>query len=211
MPHESPADLRVLVGLRVAGQVETDDLAELTGLDDVQAMRALEQALERDEVVRVEGRTASGWQLTDEAQAEVRRRVVDDLDASGARGAVEAAADSYAVLDDRVLEVVRTWSWLDGGPRPNDHHDEQYDHKVVQSLIDVHNEVAELVAGLTEHLGRYEPYGRHLHGAVEHVVAGRADWIDGDNVRSYSRVAGWLRDDLLLTTGRWPAGIRGRS
>jgi hypothetical protein len=210
MPHESPLDLRVLLGIRVAGMVETDDLAELTGLTDVQAMRALEVALEHDDVVRVEGRHASGWQLTDEAQAAVRRRAEDDLEQSGAHDVVEALTDRHLELDDQVLDVVRHWQYQDGGVKPNRHDDERYDHKVVQSLVDVHNEVAEVCAGLAQALDRYEPYGLHLHQAVEHLLAGRADWFDGDQVRSYARVSGWLRDDLLVTTGRWPEGVRGR-
>ena len=210
MPHESPPDLRVLLGLRVAGLVETDDLAELTGLSDVDAMRALEGALEHHQVVRVERGVTSGWQLADEAEAELRSRARADLDASGARAQVDRLAERHVGLDDQVLEVVRHWSWVDGGPTPNGHADERYDHKVVQSLIDVHQDVAELCAELSGLLSRYEPYGRHLHGAVEHVVAGRADWFDGDRVRSYARVSGWLRDDLLVSTGRWPQGVRGR-
>jgi hypothetical protein len=210
MPHESPLRLRVLIGLRVAGLVETDDLADLTGLSDVQAVRALEAARAEHEVVRMEGSRTSGWQLTDEAEPDVRRQAQADVQDAGATAVLAAATETFVGLDDQVLEVVRHWSWKDGGPRPNDHADEQYDHKVVQSLVDVHHDVAEVCATVSAAVDRFEPYGVHLHAAVEHVLAGRSDWIEGDQVRSYARVAGWLRDDLLISTGRWPDGVRGR-
>lgn len=210
MAHGSPHDLRVLLGLRLVGVVETDDLAALTGLTDVEAVRALEAAVDQGEVVRVDGRGGSGWLLTDEAEPEVRRRAQADVEQADARQVVAACTDTFLGVDDRVLEVARHWSWLDGGPRPNDHSDERYDHQVVQSLVDVHHDAAEVCAALGAVMDRFEPYGEHLHAALTHLLEGRGDWFEGDQVRSYVRVCGWLREDLLVSTGRWPDGVRGR-
>lgn len=218
MAHDSPTDLRVLVALRVAGVVETDDLADVAGLSDVEVMRALEARLAAGEVERVAHGATSGWRLHPSwreggpdgtGMALVVHRLAEaDLDASGQRAAVEAALDRFLPLDDELVPLARRWDWKHGGVRPNDHGDEAYDHEQVQALVDLHHEVAAACAELSSALSRYEPYGVRLHTALEHLLAGRGDWFTGEQVSSYDLVSAQLRADLLLTTGRWPHGLR---
>jgi len=199
MPHPSEPGTLVLHGLRVKGFAETDVLADVTGLDDVTVVRALEAFAAEGLVTRKTGRQVSGWVLTPQGRAEHEKRLADELDASGTRPAVEAHYGEFTAVNPALLQVCTDWQLRDGAL--NDHRDAAYDSEVVARLVALHEQASPVVAGLGAALGRFGGYGARLQRAVAKVQAGDGDWFDKPMTDSYHTVWFELHEDLLATLG----------
>ncbi len=199
MPHPSAPGTLVLHGLRVKGFAETDVLADVTGLDDVAVVRALEAFAAEGLVTRKTGLQVSGWVLTPQGRAEHEKRLVDELDASGARPAVEARYGEFTAINPAFLQVCTDWQLRDGVL--NDHRDTAYDTEVVVRLVALHEQAEPVVTGLGTALARFGGYGARLQRAVDKVQAGDGDWFDRPMTDSYHTVWFELHEDLLATLG----------
>jgi DNA-binding MarR family transcriptional regulator len=189
----------VLHALRVKGFAETDVLAEVTRLDDVTTVRALEDFAADGLVKRRDGRHA-GWSLTPEGRAEHGRRLADELDAAGARAEVEAGYAGFTRLNQAVLVVCTDWDLRDGAV--NDHRDRAYDREVIDRLAGLHAEAEPVLDGLAAALPRFAGYRDRLAAALAKVQAGDRDWFDKPLIDSYHSVWFELHEDLLATLGR---------
>jgi len=199
MPHPSAPDTLVLHGLRVKGFAETDQVAEATGVDDVVVVRALERFAADGLVSRKQGVEVSGWVLTPAGRAEHERRLATELDASGARSAVEAAYDRFLALNPELLAVCTDWQVRDGVR--NDHADAAHDAAVLDRLAALHERARPVVADLAAALDRFGRYPERLDRAATKVAAGDHDWIDKPLTDSYHTVWFELHEDLLATLG----------
>ena len=200
MAHLTPPDLCVLHGLRVKGFAETDVLAELVALPDPEVVGHLERFGAEGLVQRRDGRL-SGWSLTAEGRTVAEQRVGADLDGAGVRDQVASTYRDFLALNGDLLAVCTAWQMKDGGSVPNDHTDEHYDHKVVQQLVDLHNEVEPVAQQLGVLLARCGRYTGRLHGALAKVLEGQGDFFAGPLVDSYHTVWFQLHEDLLATLG----------
>jgi hypothetical protein len=199
MAHGTADGTRVLHALRLRGFAETDVLAEVTGLDDVTVVRALEDFAADDLVSRKEGVAVSGWVLTPQGRAEHEKRLADELDTSGARPAIEAQYERFTTLNPLVLQACTDWQLRDGAL--NDHRDGAYDAEVVDRLVAVHARACPVLDGLVGALDRFAGYRPRLQRAVDKVVAGDRDWFDKPLTDSYHSVWFELHEDLLATLG----------
>jgi hypothetical protein len=198
----------VLHALRVKGFAETDVLAEVTHLDDVTVVRALEAFAAEDLVKRRQGVEVSGWTLTPQGRAEHEKRLADELDAAGARAEVERRYAEFTRLNAPVLQVCTDWQLRDGGL--NDHGDRAYDAEVVDRLGDLHEQAQPLLAGLAAALPRFAGYRDRLRTAVDRVRAGEREWFDKPLIDSFHSVWFELHEDLLATLGLERAAETGR-
>ena len=189
----------VLHALRVKGFAETDVLAEVTHLDDVTVVRALEDFAAEALVQRKQGVQVSGWVLTPQGRAEHEKRLAEELDAAGARAEVERRYVDFTALNPAVLQVCTDWQLRDGGL--NDHADSGYDIEVVDRLVRLHAEAQPVLDGLASALPRFSGYATRLQRAVDEVVAGNRDWFDKPMIDSYHSVWFELHEDLLATLG----------
>ncbi len=189
----------VLHGLRVKGFAETDVLAEITHLDDVTVVRALEDFAAEDLVRRKQGVDVSGWVLTPQGRAEHQKRLAEELDAAGTRDEVERRYAEFTELNPHVLQVCTEWQLQDGAL--NDHADGAYDAAVVERLVDLHQRATPVLDGLTAALPRFGGYASRLQRAVDEVRAGNRDWFDKPLIDSYHSVWFELHEDLLATLG----------
>ena len=194
----APATL-VLHGLRVKGFAETDVLAEVTGLDDVTVVRALEAFAADGLVTRKQGVQVSGWVLTPQGRAEHEKRLADELDAGGTRSRVEALYGEFAALNPVLLQACTDWQLRDGVR--NDHLDAGHDAEAVAGLVALHARAVPLVQSLGAALDRFTGYGPRLQRAVDKVQAGDRDWFDKPLTDSYHTVWFELHEDLLATLG----------
>lgn len=194
----APATL-VLHGLRVKGFAETDVLATVLGLTDVEVVRDLEAFAVDDLVRRKDGVEVSGWVLTPEGRAEHEARLAAELDATGARPAVAAAYDDFVALNPELLAVCSDWQLRDGVR--NDHTDAGHDRAVLDRLAVLHERAQPVVTALGEALARFAPYGPRLDRAAAKVAAGDTDWVDAPLEDSYHTVWFELHEDLLATLG----------
>jgi hypothetical protein len=198
----------VLHALRVKGFAETDVLAEVTHLDDVTVVRALEDFAEQGLVSRKAGIDVSGWVLNPAGRAEHESRLADELDTAGARAEVEARYAEFAGLNAPVLQVCTDWQLRDGAL--NDHADPAYDAEVVDRLADLFELARPVLAGLAGALPRYAGYADRLQTAVERVRAGDGEWFDRPMIDSFHTVWFELHEDLLATLGLERSAETGR-
>jgi len=196
---ESAAGTSVLHALRVKGFAETDVLAEVTHLDDVTVVQALEGFAADGLVSRKQGVDVSGWVLSPQGRAEHQKRLADELDAAGARAAVEARYAEFAELNPVVLQVCTDWQLRDGAL--NDHRDAAHDTSVVDRLAEAHERARPVLTGLATALPRFAGYADRLQHALDQVRAGRREWFDKPLIDSYHSVWFELHEDLLATLG----------
>ncbi len=189
----------VLHGLRVRGFAETDVLAEITRLDDVTVVRALEGFAAEGLVSRKQGVDVSGWVLTLQGRAEHEKRLAEELDAAGARDEVERRYAEFTALNGAVLQVCTDWQLRDGAL--NDHADPAYDAAVIARLAELHERALPVLAGLAAALPRFGGYTTRLQRALDEVRAGHRDWFDKPLIDSYHSVWFELHEDLLATLG----------
>ena len=189
----------VLHALRVKGFAETDVLAEVTHLDDVTVVQALETFAAEDLVKRRQGVEVSGWVLTPQGRAEHEKRLAEELDTSGVRPEIEARYAEFTRLNAPVLQVCTDWQLRDGVV--NDHADRGYDAEVVDRLGDLHERARPVLDGLTAALPRFGGYRDRLATAVDRVRSGDREWFDKPLIDSFHTVWFELHEDLLATLG----------
>jgi hypothetical protein len=199
MTADLVAGTSVLHGLRVRGFAETDVLAEITHLDAVTVVRALEEFAAEGLVSRKQGVEVSGWVLTPQGRAEHEKRLAEELDAAGARAEVECQYAAFTELNGAVLQVCTDWQLRDGGL--NGHGDAGYDAGVVDRLVALHARAEPVLDRLTAALARFGGYAPRLRHAVDEVRAGHREWFDKPLIDSYHSVWFELHEDLLATLG----------
>jgi hypothetical protein len=202
VPFASEPDLLVLLGLRLHGFAEADDLAGRLEIELDEVVKRLD-VFERDGLVRHRPGAMGGWTLTASGRAEGVRRAAAELDASGARPVVEDAYRSLLEQNLALLQVCTDWQ-LRGGPgesTPNDHRDEAYDAGVIARLVEIDAEIQPVSRRLAEALERFGGYGERLAHAVEQVQAGEKDWFTKPIIDSYHTVWFELHENLLATLG----------
>jgi hypothetical protein len=209
MALDQASGTSVLHALRVRGFAETDVLAEVTHLDDVTVVQALEAFADEGLVARRQGVEVSGWLLTPQGRAEHEKRLADEVDAAGARPAVEQRYAEFTRLNAPVLAVCTDWQLRDGAI--NDHADRAYDAEVVDRLVDLHRRALPVVDGLADVLPRFAGYRDRLQAAVDRVQAGEGEWFDKPLIDSFHSVWFELHEDLLATLGLERAAETGRA
>ena len=200
MSRPTAQRLVVLHGLVVRGFATVDALAA-AGIDPVEVERGLAAAEAAGLARRREGRHP-GWSLTPTGRTEVRRSLADELDAAGARPAVDGAYRRFLALNPELLATCTAWQVRDEASQtPNDHTDAAYDAATVERLAAVDAAAQPVCADLATALARFAGYGRRLATAVDRVRAGDGDWFTSPRVDSYHTVWFELHEDLLATLG----------
>ncbi|OLL98028.1 hypothetical protein Ae406Ps2_4263 [Pseudonocardia sp. Ae406_Ps2] len=193
-------DLLVLHTLRLSGFVAAPVIARRTELDHVTVDAALAAAAEAGRVKERTGRVA-GWTLTAEGRTEHARLLAAELDASGARAAVERAEARFLELNQPFKEICSRWQVRPDGT-PNDHSDPAYDRGVVDELGALHPRAVEVTAELAGVLPRFGRYPRDLAAAWERVDGGETTAFAAPLRESYHDVWMELHQDLMSTLGR---------
>jgi hypothetical protein len=179
-------------------------VAAVAGLDVGEARQRLRDAGERGWVRHRDGARA-GWSLTPAGRAEDVRRLRDELDAAGARGAVEDSYERFLALNPKLLQVCTDWQVVAAGraaPTHNDHLDAGYDLAVLARLRTLDDRAQPICADLATALDRFAGYGPRLRAALERTIAGDPQWLDRPVIDSYHTVWFELHEDLLATLGR---------
>lgn len=193
-------ELLVLHTLRLSGFVDAPAVARRTGLDQGTVDAVLASAAGAGRVKERTGRVA-GWTLTADGRSEHARLLAAELDASGARPAVERAEERFLELNQPFKEICSRWQLRPDGT-PNDHSDAAYDRGVVDELGALHPRAVEVTAELAGSLPRFGRYPRDLAAAWERVDAGEVKAFAAPLQASYHDVWMELHQDLMSTLGR---------
>ena len=203
--------LLVLHGVRLKGFAEAAAVAALWCLDDA-AVDAELKGLADDELVqRREGRV-SGWTLTPAGRAAHADLVAAELEAAGARPAVDGAYRRFLRLNPELLGACTAWQLrpTGSGQVVNDHTDRAYDAGVVHRLATVHDGCQPVLTDLAAALDRFGRYPERLANAVRRVQLGESEWFTKPLLDSYHTIWFELHEDLLSTLGlqRGSEGMR---
>lgn len=157
---------------------------------------------------------SGGWSLTDAGRAEDERRLADELDATGARPAVEEAHALFQPLNERFLAATTAWQIR---PTPwdamaeNDHTDWRWDGRVLDRLGALHRRMEPVCEMLTARLERFDGYPDRYRRALARVEHGDPTWVDQPGMDSCHTVWFELHEDLLSTLGLERGGASGAS
>lgn len=197
-----PPTFAVLHGLRLGSVVRSEDLARRTGLRLEVVVDTLQSCDARGWVRHHEGRLP-GWALTRSGRLHGERLLAEELDAEGARPAVESAHRRFVPLNAAVLRACTDWQVMRRGAVtvPNDHRDTTHDMAVLDRLGELHSRARPLLAQLAAALDRFDGYDRRLDHALRLTLDGRTEWFTRPTIDSYHTVWFELHEDLLATLG----------
>jgi pyruvate, orthophosphate dikinase len=122
------------------------------------------------------------------------------LAASPVQPKLMAWYDRFLVINHELRTVCTQWQCLPDG-RPNNHSDATYDAHVRDQLLDIHDRITPVLAGLAEGLPRLTRYPAQLRTAMDRLASGDAAWFTSPACASYHTV--WMRvhQELLLALG----------
>lgn len=175
----------VLQYLAMHGLAETDELAEQTDDEDVEATL---ESLAADGWLEEDG----FWYLSPSGEEHLNELCRDRFTESQLES-IESIFDEFEVLDGRFKELSEEWqtsSDADGDA-------------ILEELASLHDDLIDLFSGLDDEVKAvYERYLGDLDAALAHLEDGERDYFTGTDVRSYHNVWFELHDDLLRTLGR---------
>ncbi len=160
MPVTNDPDLRAVHGLRVRGFADTPELADALGLDGTDLAARLGALEEAGYVRRRDGRMA-GWMLTPEGRTHGEALVAAELDAAGARSAVDGLYRRFLEVNQGFLALCTDWQLrtVDDEQVVNDHADPDHDAAVIARLGEADAVVQPVCAELAGLLERFDGYG----------------------------------------------------
>jgi hypothetical protein len=198
-----PTVLLVLHALRLRSFAPVDEVAGRYGLETDEVDLLLKEC-ERSGWATYRSGRMTGWSLSAEGRREGERLLAAELDAAGARPAVESGYEAFLGLNGELLSVCTDWQVVevDGESVLNDHTDTRRDESVLTRLDDLHDRAVPVAEGLAAALERFGGYGDRLTTARARVRAGDTDWLTKPMIDSYHTVWFELHEDLLATLGR---------
>ncbi|CAN5232884.1 hypothetical protein BH24ACT1_BH24ACT1_07250 [soil metagenome] len=198
-----PARSVTLHVLRIKGVAQSDALAGPAGLKEDDLDELLAELAVTGLVERRRG-ALPGWRPTALGVQHDDAWMTAELEAAGARPALEEAYGSFLALNSELLRACTAWQLRDadeGSLVPNDHGDASYDAGVVAHLAEIHRRAQPVLLELESLLPRFRPYGLRLQRALDRVQAGDGDWFTRPLLDSYHQVWFELHQDLLITLG----------
>jgi len=200
----APSNSQTLVmhGLRLKGFAEAAAVGEAVGVSEADAKPVLDQLVVDGLATYRDGKLA-GFTLTRPGREAHAQLLSDELDAAGARAAVQDAYQRFLRLNTDLLTVCTAWQLRDinGESTVNDHSDGVYDASVVDQLVELHAGVEPICDDLGAALDRYAGYGPRLSHALQKVRTGDGDWFTKPMIASYHTVWFEMHEDLLCTLG----------
>jgi hypothetical protein len=195
--------LPVLHALRLRSFASAEVVADHARMEIEVVETVLGQTAEAGWTRHRDGRL-SGWSLTVEGRARGEELLAEELDATGARAAVDDAYERFLGLNGELLSVCTDWQVVvvDGHESVNDHADAAHDAAVLDRFGSLHAASAPITTDLATALVRFGSYGGRLDAAHAKVVAGDTDWLTRPMIDSYHTVWFELHEDLLATLGR---------
>jgi hypothetical protein len=182
--------------LRVSGFADADAVAEATLSDPTAAAAALHDLAERRLALHREALGKHG--LTAEGRTAHAAWVVEQLEASGQRSAVETAYEVFLASNETFKTLCTDYQLAvaggedPAGPGP----------RALEALRPVHGSVQGALGGLSQALDRYAGYPPRFDRALARLESG--DWtaLAAPLSASYHDVWMALHEDLLCTLGR---------
>lgn len=194
---QSSEELLVLHAVRLAGFADTAAIVERVDLPFSIVDDALHLLERLHFIERMTFADTGGWILTDAGKSRDGELLKEELDATGARPVLQAAAEDFeSGVNPRLVRAVTDWQLRSASDR-TDHSPE-----VLRELANLADELGTLMAELGTQLPRFNRYPRQFSTALAKARAGAHQWVAGVGGLSCHIVWAELHEDLLSTLGR---------
>ncbi|MFG3507095.1 transcriptional regulator [Streptomyces sp. NPDC047821] len=193
MTRTTPGDLLVLQATRTLGHATAARLAERAGLSQAETVEHLLDAQSRGWANHSSFAGEGGWSLTEAGTRYGERLLAAELDAAGARTAVEEVYRDFLPTNDLVAAACTAWQLTEmaiGRPVTLT--------ATIDALTQPARTLAHLETRLTAHLPRFAGY-HHRFTAALHRASTEPKWITGTDRDSCHRVWFELHEDLIAT------------
>jgi hypothetical protein len=196
MSRRTPADVLVLHAVRTLGYGDTARIARRTGLPEDQVAEHLLDTQAHGWTAHHSFAGEGGWSLTEAGKAQGERLLAAELDAAGARAAVEEVYRDFLPLNEVVAATCTAWQLAAMGiGEPTITLAE-----AVATLKGPATALAGVEARLTAYLDRFAGYHRRFATALS-KAGDEPAWITGTDRDSCHRVWFELHEDLIATLG----------
>ena len=196
MSHPTPAEVLVLHALRTLGYGDTARIAGRAGLAEDEVHEHLLDAQARGWAASSSYAGAGGWSLTEAGRAEGERLLAAELDAAGARAAVEEVYRDFLPLNEVVVAACTAWQLAELGIG-------EQTATLAGTIAALQGPAAALAgveARLTAHLDRFAGYHQRFTAALT-KAGDEPAWITATDRDSCHRVWFELHEDLIATLG----------
>lgn len=195
---KTPTDdrtLDVIHVIRVAGLVDTDAIAERSGLTPESVTDIVDGLAGAALVTRREGRMP-GWRLTDDGKERHRELLQAEMTDTKRRQATERLHSAFAPLNIAFKTVCTDWQLHNGAP--NTHDDAAYDRATTARLHAIHDKLAKPLATAAKTVVPFRTYGPRFADALGRLDAGDPDAFTRPLSDSYHDIWMELHQDLIL-------------
>jgi hypothetical protein len=102
-------------------------------------------------------------------------------------------------VNANLKKLITGWQTISvaGQLTPNDHSDAGYDHKIIDRLYSLHEQVEPILDTFAAEIPRLARHNDRLNAALDKISAGENDYVSGVRVDSYHTVWFELHEDLL--------------
>ena len=204
MAHRSDPETLVALALRLKGFGEVWTIASVHGLGAETTAVILRGMVKSEKCVMRQVEAVEKYVLTPTGREEGQAALAQELKVVDARGIVEALYEKFLQLNPEMLQLCTDWQVINDGSgeqKLNDHGDSEYDTKVLDRLVLLDQQIAEILQPLVGVLSRFDNYPSRFASALEKVLSGDLDWLTKPIMASYHTVWFELHEDLLATLG----------
>jgi hypothetical protein len=194
MSRTTRTDVLVLHAARTLGYATAARIAERVGLPEVETTEHLLDAQAHGWAAHSSFAGDGGWSLTEAGKQQGERLLATELDAAGARMAVEDVYQDFLPVNDVVGAACTAWQLAEMGigEQPVTL------TATITTLEEPAHVLAVLEARLTTHLARFAGYHQRFATALNQASTEPA-WITGTDRDSCHRVWFELHEDLIAT------------
>ena len=204
MAHRSDPETLVALALRLKGFGEVGTIASVHRLGVETTAVILSGMVENEKCMTRQVEAVEKYVLTPTGREEGQAALAQELEVVDARGIVEALYEKFLQLNPEMLQLCTDWQVINDGSgeqKLNDHGDSEYDTKVLDRLVLLDQQIAEILQPLIGVLSRFDNYPSRFASALEKVLSGDLDWLTKPIMASYHTVWFELHEDLLATLG----------
>jgi hypothetical protein len=197
MAHDSPPRFRVHHALRIKGFGKVENVAELAGLTEEEAIEHLQAMQEDGQTTYREARGL--WQLTPAGREAYVFALEEDVNRPGFKEGLSEKYERFLQMNEVFKALCADWQLRNG--ETNDHSDVAYDEGCIKRLGALDDEAQPICHSFAQVARRFDGYAARLTGSRTALEAGDVRMFTGVMCGSYHDVWMELHEDLILTQG----------
>ena len=197
MAHDSHPRFRVHHALRIKGFVRVENVAELAGLPEDEALAHLQAMQEEGHTNFREARGL--WQLTPDGRQAYMIALEEDVSRPGFKEGLAEKYHRFLDMNESFKALCTDWQLRNG--EPNDHSDKAYDAACIKRLGALDDEAQPICHTFSQVAKRFDGYAARLAGSRTALEAGDTRMFTGVMCGSYHDVWMELHEDLIITQG----------